>query len=273
MFSPPGAFGIADVRVATGDSQFTAPYGLSNTVMMWAVPYSRYMARYGATREHLATFIVNNRRNTNLNPEAVFYDKAIGRDDYLQSTMVADPLSMLDCDMAVDGCGAMIVTTAERARDLPGTPAYVTGCASIGVGYDNAPVLTLDSFMNSARILARTTWENSGLGPSDVDNLNLYDGFSYFPLLWLEAFGFCGEGEAFEFIQDGRTALGGTHPLNTSGGALGMGRLHGTPQLIEAVRQVQGRCGERQVEGCEVSLVQAGSPLHGSGALVLSKNA
>jgi acetyl-CoA acetyltransferase len=188
------------------------------------------------------------------------------------STMVSEPLSMLDCDMAVDGCGAVVVTTAERARDLPVTPAYVTGCASLGVGYHNAPVLTLENFTNSARILADAVWRNSGMGPSDIDQLNLYDGFSYFPLLWLEAFGFCGEGEAADFIQDGRVALGGTHPLNTSGGALGMGRLHGTPQLIEGVRQIQGRCGPRQLEHCEATLVQAGSALHGSGALVLSKN-
>jgi acetyl-CoA acetyltransferase len=105
-----------------------------------------------------------------------------------------------------------------------------------------------------------------------MENLNLYDGFSYFVPLQLEAFGFCGEGEAFDFLQDGETKIGGRFPLNTSGGALGMGRLHGTPQLIEAVRQLQGRCGERQVD-CSTSFVHTGSPQGGSGAVVLTNTA
>ncbi len=269
MHSPHGPFGIADVRRVSGNGEFLAPYGLSNTVMAFALPYSRYMAKYGATREHLATFIVRNRRNAAMNPDAVFFRSPISRQDYLDSPMVAEPLSVLDCDMAVDGCGAVVVTTAERAKDLPVTPVYVTGCVALGLSYDHAPVQTLEGFMHSAKRLASTLWDNAGVGPADIDHLNLYDGFSYFPLLWLEAFGFCPEGEAFEFIQDATTEPGGRLPLNTSGGALGMGRLHGSPQLVEAVRQLQGRCGERQVQ-CSMSLVQAGSPLHGCGALVLS---
>jgi acetyl-CoA acetyltransferase len=271
MHSPAGRFGISNVQVATGDSQFTAPYGFGNTVMTFAFPYSRYLAKYGATREHLATYIVRNRRNASLNPEAVFRESPITHEDYLASPMVAEPLSVLDCDMAVDGCGAVVVTTAERARALPCIPAYVTGCTSLGVGYRHAPALILEDFMDSARTVARTLWQSSGVGPDSINQMNLYDGFSYFILLWLEAFGFCGEGEAFEFIQDEATDLGGRCPLNTSGGALGMGRLHGTPQLIEGVRQIQGRCGPRQVKDCSVTLVHAGSPLHGCGALVLSR--
>ena len=272
MHSPKGQFGISNTRVAVDDNQFVAPYGFGNIVMMWALIYSRYMAKYGHTREKHATFIVNNRKNAALNPEAVFFDKPIGRDDYLTNTMVSDPLSYLDCDMPVDGCGAVVVTSAERARDLPVTPVYVTGCSALGIPYQHSPVFSLDNFLESGRQLTRTTWENAGMGPEDIDSLNLYDGFSFMPLLWLEMFGFCGEGEAGDFIQEGRIEIGGSHPLNTSGGALGMGRLHGTPQLIEAVRQIQGRCGPRQIANCETALVHAGSSLHASGACVLSKN-
>jgi len=273
MHAPKGQFGIANVRMATDENQFVAPYGFGNIVMMWAQIYSRYMAKYGHTREKHATFIVNNRKNAALNPEAVFFDKPIGRDDYLTNAMVSDPLSYLDCDMPVDGCGAVVVTSAERARDLPVTPVYVTGCSSLGVPYHNVPVFSLENFVESGKRYTETTWRNAGMGPEDIDSLNLYDGFSFMPLLWLEMFGFCGEGEAGDFIQDGRIEIGGSHPLNTSGGALGMGRLHGTPQLIEAVRQIQGRCGPRQIpREVNTALVGAGSSLHGCGACVLSKH-
>jgi acetyl-CoA acetyltransferase len=268
---PQGEYGYRDIPAA-GTDQFTRPYGLSHTVMNFALPYSRYMGRYGATREHMATFAVNNRANAALNPEGAFHGKAIGRDDYLTSPMVTDPLCMLDCDMPVDGVGAVVVTTAERAQSLRHAPAYVTGRASLGLDYVHAPVMTLEGYQEAAARLARLLWASSGMSARDVDVAMVYDGFSYFVYLWLEAFGFCGEGEAFAFIQDGRIAVDGELPLNTSGGALGMGRLHGTPQLIEGVRQIQGRCGPRQARRAGTVLVQAGGPSTGNAAVVLSKN-
>lgn len=269
---PGREYGYRDVP-ASGMDQFIRPYGQAHTVMNFALPYSRYMGKYGATREHMATFIVNNRHNASLNPEGAFFGRAIGRDDYLGSEMVTDPLCMLDCDMPVDGVGAVLVTTAERARDLRNPPAYVSGVAAGGLDYMHAPTMTLEGYQDAAARTARTLWENSGLGPRDVDVAMVYDGFSYFVYLWLEAFGFCGEGEAFEFVQDGRIAIDGELPVNTSGGALGMGRLHGTPQLVEGVRQIQGRCGPRQVRDVETVLVQAGGPATGNAALILSKTA
>jgi len=269
---PSREYGFRD-SPASGLDQFLRPYGLSHTVMNFALPYSRYMGKYGATREHMATFIAGNRHNASLNPEGAFYGKPIGRDDYMTAAMVADPLCMLDCDMPVDGVGAVVITPAERARDLRNPPAYITGHAALGLDYVHAPVMTLDGYQDAAARTARNLWESSGLGPGDVDVAMLYDGFSYFIYLWLEAFGFCGEGEAYEFIQDGRIALDGELPLNTSGGALGMGRLHGTPQLIEGVRQIQGRCGPRQVRNVETVLVEAGGPATGNAAVILSKTA
>ncbi len=273
MHAPEGAFGRFTSNVAAGDSQFTAPYGLANAVATFAMPYSRYMALYGMTREHMATFIVNNRNMTNLNPDAVFYTKSITRDDYLADRIVADPMSVLDCDMPVDGAGAMVLTRADLAKDLRQKPAYVIGYSNAGNDYVGAPVMTLNGFRENAGHMADVLWENTGMSPSDVDMASLYDGFSYFPLLWLEALGFCKEGEAFEFIQDGRIELDGELPLNTGGGALGMGRLHGMPQLIEAVRQVQGACGLRQVKDANVSLAHVGSAIHGSGLILFGKEA
>ena len=270
MYSPPGAFGTYTARRSPGESQFTAPYGLANAIMMFSMPYSRYMAKYGAKREHLATFIVNNRKNGAMNPEGVFYKQPLTFQDYMECRMIADPMCIFDCDMAVDGCGAMVITTADRARHLKQKPAYVTGYSFSGMQLRPALVLVWEDFQERANHIARVLWENTGLSAKDIDQPNLYDGFSWFIYPWLEALGFCKEGEAFEFIQGGRIELGGELPMNTSGGALAMGRLHGSPQVIEAVRQLQGRCGPRQVKDAKVTLAHVGSPLHGSGAMVFS---
>lgn len=271
MHNPPGKFGTYRATIATGDSQFEAPYGFANNVMRFAFAYSQYMARYGATRDHMATYIVNCRKNASINPDAVHYRNPITREDYLNARMIADPLSILDCDMPVDGCGAVVVTTAERARDLRQPPVYALGAASGGFKYRHSLILELESYMESGRILAQALWKNAGLGPNDMDFVNLYDGFSLFIYIWLEAFGFCKDGEAYQFIQDGRIELGGELPLNPSGGAIGMGRLHGTPQLLEAVLQLQGRAGERQLKKADVTIVNSGSAITGTGAIVLAR--
>jgi acetyl-CoA acetyltransferase len=239
--------------------------------MQYAMPYSRYLAIFGARREHMASFIVGNRANAQLNPESVFRGAPLCESDYLEDRWFAEPLSYLDSDMAVDGAGAVIVTTAERARSLRRPPAYVLGYGSIGVDLATTPVVTLESLEAGARLLASSLWASSGLGPANVDQANLYDGFSFFVYLWLEALGFCGRGEAFEFVQEGRVGLRGQLPLNTNGGSLGMGRLHGPAQVVEAVRQVQGLAGERQVAGARVTLACTGSPLN-AGALLFTSD-
>ena len=219
----------------------------------------------------MAAFIVRNRANASLNPDSPFRKRPLTVEQYLDSPIVASPLRLLDCDMPVTGCGAVVLTTAERARDLPGPAALLTGGVSLGLRYGHSVVQRLEDFQESAALLARRLWASSGLGPGDIDTVDVYDGFSYFVYLWLEALGFCGEGEGFHYARGDETALGGRRPLNTNGGALAMGRLHGTPQIIEAVQQVRGRGGPRQVERAEVSLAQVGSALYGSGALVFTK--
>jgi acetyl-CoA acetyltransferase len=218
----------------------------------------------------MATYLVNCRKNASINPNAAHRGNPITREDYLNARMIADPLSILDCDMPVDGCGAVVVTTAERARDLQQRPVYAMGAASGGFKYRHSLIFDLEGYQESAALLARSIWKSSGLGPKDMDFVNLYDGFSLFIYIYLEAFGFCKEGEAYRFIQDGRIELGGELPLNPSGGAMGMGRLHGTPQLLEAVLQLQGRAGERQLRKAGVTLVNSGGPVTGNGAVVLS---
>ena len=270
MHNPRGAFGRVRQPQVAGVGQFTAPWGFGHNVIQFAMPYSRYLAKYGATRDDLAAFMVRNRANAAENPDAVFFGQPITTEDYLSARMIAEPLSLLDCDMPVDGVGALVLTTADRARDLRQQPVYVTGGAALGIAARRSLGLTLEDFMTSARRLARALWSNAEASVADISHAHLYDGFSYFPYLWLEAFGFCPEGEAHRFLQDETTARDGKLPLNTSGGALGMGRLHGTPQVIEAVLQIQGRAGPRQIARPEVALVQTGGAYHQCGALVLS---
>jgi acetyl-CoA acetyltransferase len=270
MYNPPGKFGIGNIQVARGNDEFTAPWGLSTYVMMNAMIYSAYLAQYGRARNDLTGFIVANRANASKNEDAVFYRKPIVANDYVNCDIVSEPLGLLDCDMPVDGCGAVLVTSADRAKALRNVPVYVVGSAVGGVRVRNGPRFYYDYFMENSRHLAKNLWRDAGLSASDMDQANIYDGFSYFVPASLEAFGFCGEGEGIDFANEAAPRTKGLVPINTSGGALGMGRLHGSPQLIEGVRQLQGRCGDRQVQGAEISFVQSGHPLAGSAALVLS---
>jgi acetyl-CoA acetyltransferase len=270
MHNPRGPFGRVSLSRVGGAAQFTAPWGFGHNVLRFAMPYSRYMALYGATREHMATFVVRNRANAAENPDAVFFGKRISRQEYMGARMIAEPLSVLDCDMPVDGAGALVLTTADRARDLKQRPVYVVGCTSLGLPPRRSLGLTLEDFMTAGRRLATAVWSSAGLSTGDISHAHLYDGFSYFPCLWLESFGFFPEGEAYLALQEDTTSRTGKLPLNTSGGALGMGRLHGTPQVIEAVLQIQGRAGSRQIPNPEVALVQTGGAVLHCGALVLS---
>ena len=194
------------------------------------------------------------------------------RDDYMNSRMIADPLCLFDCDIPVEGAAAIVLTTAERAKDLPNPPAYVAGYGQNTSNMPNLMVYPLLDYMETGGSIADRVWERSGMAPSDVDVALLYDGFSPSVYYWLESAGFCGKGEAHQFIQDGRIERTGQLPVNTHGGALSEGRLHSIGHLAEGVYQVTGRAGERQVPGCRTAYVTAGSPmLRGSGMLLTAE--
>jgi len=187
--------------------------------------------------------------------------------------MVSRPISVLDCDIPVQGAGAFIITTAERAKDLAKPAAHVHGIAE-GPPHERSLLTeqSLDEQIENGRAMSAALWTDSGLGPTDIDVADLYDGFSIMTPLWLEYLGFCREGEAFDFMQDGRIAQDGVLPVNPSGGNLGGGRLHGVNHLMDAMLQVTGRSGQRQVEGAELAVVAISPPLWASGLLVLGKN-
>ena len=269
LHNPRGRYGAWSGNKAAGDAQFMAPYGCTSIFQWHAMAWQRYMHRYGATREHLATFVTNSRRNANLNPRAYFYTTPMTRKDYFSARWIAEPVCLFDCDIPVEGCVAIILTTAKRAHDLRNPPAYIAG---YGQNTSRRRALfhySLDNYMESGHSLASKLWASSGLGPQDMSAAELYDGFSPSTLYWLEAAGFCPEGEAYAFIQDGRIALEGELPVNTFGGSLSEGRLHGMGHIAEAVMQVTDRANERQVPNAAAVCAIDGSPmLRGSGLVV-----
>jgi acetyl-CoA acetyltransferase len=262
-------------RQVEGDSAYSIPYGLSGAPMSFALTYMRYQKLYGARREHMAALALASRNGANLNPYAYFRDATLTYDDYMESRMIADPLCLYDCDIPVDGAAAIVLAQADRARDLRHAPAYFTGLgqsaylkglAPIGIG-ELGPSL-FEEARHTASTIGRSVWSTSGLKPSEVDAAMLYDGFAPDIYFWLEGLGFCEEGEAYEFIQDGRIEIGGELPVNTFGGNLSEGRLHGIGHWVEAALQIQGRAGQRQVPGAENVVVATGLLGHGSGAVL-----
>jgi acetyl-CoA acetyltransferase len=175
--------------------------------------------------------------------------------------MIAEPISVLDCDIPVTGVGAFVLTGAERARDLPHRPVYVAGYAQ---GHrrpaNGVNVWSLDDLFDGGREVARMLWDNTGLRPGDVDVPQVYDGFSPFVYFWLEALGYCGRGEAHRFVGDGGIRTGTGLPVLSGGGALGNGRMHGVPQMLECYLQLSRRAGERQLPRADVGLACQAAP-------------
>ncbi|MBU6268697.1 MAG: hypothetical protein KGN34_14215 [Sphingomonadales bacterium] len=246
---PPGSYVNYESKYAADQFQYFAPYGFSGPPAWAATVLRRYFEMYGYSRADMARYIVDNRANVQLNPNGYWRGKPLTTDDYLNARMIADPMSILDCDIPVDGCAALLLTSTDRARDLKQKPALLTGFSA---GTHSPPFsvpMTLEDIWTGCEQVAERLWAATGLGPHDFDNAHLYDGFSPFVFLWLEGLGIVPRGQGLAFLRDGHGALGGRLPINTGGGALGEGRLHGMTQLAESVLQVTGRAGARQVPG------------------------
>ncbi|HEX9775681.1 MAG TPA: hypothetical protein VGB83_08900 [Actinomycetota bacterium] len=260
---PPGF--AATPRVG-GDNQFRAPFGDTMTSQWLAMWARRHMHEHGTTEEHLGHVAVTFRAHAALNERAPLRDP-LTIEDYFSSPMITSPFRLLDCDFPVDGGGAVVITTLARARDLRRAPVvYRGGCVGTGArpDWDQWPDLTT----MAAKPVADELWRRTGLGPDDVDVAQLYDGFSWLALCWLEDLGFCAKGEGGPFFADGRARLGGALPVNTHGGSLSAGRLHAITHVVEAVEQLRGDGGERQVPGAEVAVVSAGGGTMAGAALL-----
>ena len=232
---------------ATNAAAYQAPYGMGDAPTGFAAAYMRYMKMYGARREHMAAYALSCRANANKNPYSMFYDQPMTFDDYMNCRMIADPLCLFDCDMPVDGAAAIVLTNAARAKDGPKPPAYITALGSGGFNWKNRPP---EEWQNdTARNLSRTLWASTDMTPKDIDGCELYDGFSPDIYWWLEEMNFCGRGEAFEYIQNGRIALGGELPINTFGGQVSEGRLHGIGHWYEGVSQIRHEADDKPGDG------------------------
>jgi acetyl-CoA acetyltransferase len=236
-------------------------FGLDTPAKIYAMWYQPYMETYGVTNEDLADYVVVARANAATNPRAWFYEKPITKEDHQNSRWIVEPvLRLLDCCQESDGGVALIVTSAERAKDLKNggvrvlaaTQSHVHGSHEMFNYY--RPDMTE---FQEVRTLSDQLWNQSGLGPRDIDVALLYENFSPIVHMALEAHGFCGKGEAKDFIRDGNIALTGSLPVNTHGGLLGEGYIHGVNNLLEAVRQIRGSAAN-QVKGAEVVLASAG---------------
>jgi len=248
-----------------------APFGLLTPASWVAMSARRYMAEYGATSADFGRVSVACREHAATNPAAWFYQRPITLEEHQSSRWIVEPLRLLDCCQESDGAVAVVVVSAERARDLRQRPALVAGAAQgasreqqMMTGFYASEISGLPEMGHVARQLYRS----AGIGPDDVQTAVIYDHFTPFVLTQLEEFGFCKRGEAKDFVRDGRIELGGRLPINTHGGQLGEAYIHGMNGIAEAVRQIRGTA-VNQVPRVENVVVTAGTGVPTSG-LVLS---
>jgi acetyl-CoA acetyltransferase len=253
------------------DASWSYPMGLGTPAANVAMVARRYMHVFGATSEDFGRVAVADRRHAANNPNAFFYGKPITLADHQNSRWIAEPLHLLDCCQESDGGVAIVVTSAERARDLPQRPVIVRGAAQ-GSGADQ---YVMTSYYRDAMtglpemgLVGEQLWTQAGIAPEDVQVAILYDHFTPFVLIQLEELGFCDRGEARYFIADGAIEIGGRLPINTHGGQLGEAYIHGMNGIAEGVRQLRGTS-VNQVDDVEHVLVTAGTGVPTSG-LVLS---
>lgn len=251
---------------AAGVSAFTLPYGLGVFMQYFAPWYQRRRQLDGVTDEQMGAYVVAMRENASRNPHAAL-GTPITMQDYLDSRFVAEPLRLFDCDMPVDVCGAVVVTTAERAKDLRRPPVYVSSVTT-GTGPKPDMVFWHDYDEMGFRWAAKHLWRNAGLGPEDMDFAMLYDGFSPLVLYGLQDFGFVPKGEAGAFLGAGEHLPGGALPLNPHGGNNSEGRSWAIGHVCEATLQLQGRAGPRQLPDVHATMINGGA-ITLAGAIVL----
>ena len=251
--------------------QFEMPYGVTSPPTMFTIPVLRYMKTYGVTEEDLAMVSVIQREWAALNPRASFKDP-ITVDDVLNSPMIAWPFRMLMCCLVTDGGGALIVTSADRAKDFPNKPVYVLGT---GESVETPMVSQMEDFNSSKafRVSGKKAFEEAGIKHSDVDHLMIYDAFAHLPLYGLEDLGFVKPGEAKDFVRERNTAIGGKLPMNTNGGGLSYmhSGMYGMYALMESVRQMRGTAAA-QVDGAKISVCQGVGGMFAAAGTVIFGN-
>jgi acetyl-CoA acetyltransferase/uncharacterized OB-fold protein len=257
--SPPGGGGRT--------TSWMMPFGGVSAAHTLAQNAQRHFHRYGTTRETLGWIALNQRKNAALNPTAIYRD-AMTMDDYLGARTITTPFGLYDCDVPCDGAVAVIVSARDAAADLAKPPVYVE---AVGTQIIERMEWDQSTLTHEPQVLGQSAhlWSRTSLRAKDVDVAELYDGFTFNCLSWIEALGFCGIGESKDFLDRGKNiALDGEIPLNTHGGQLSHGRTHGLGLMHEAITQLRGEAGDRQVSDARVAVVSSGG-LTPSGVLLL----
>jgi acetyl-CoA acetyltransferase len=256
--SMPGG-GAGGTFKASGFTEWNLPFSAPSATIWIAMFAQAHFAKYGTTREQMAWIALNARKNAALNPKAIYTDP-MSFDDYMNVRMISSPFCLYDCDVPCDGTTAVIVSRRDRAKDMRNAPLRVE---AVGTRIDGRP--SWDQFDDLSQMANRAAgqqlWERTELTPADVQMAQLYDGFSWITMSWLEALGLCGLGESGSFIDGGENIArdGGKLPLNTHGGQLSAGRLHGYGFLHEGATQMWGQAGDRQIPTPpEVGIIAAG---------------
>jgi acetyl-CoA acetyltransferase len=249
-------------------AQFEMPYGVGGPPSVYSMAAMRHMHQYGTTHEQLAEIAVATRKWAQLNPKAFMRDP-ITIDDVLSSRWIAYPFHLLDCCLVTDAGGACVIVGADRARDMKKRPVWVLGSgeATTHASMVNNPDLT----QTPARYSGKRAFEMAGVRHEDIDVVEVYDSFTYTVLVTLEELGFCEKGEGGAFVSNQRTAPGGDFPMNTNGGGLSYTHpgMYGMFLIIEAVRQLRGECGERQVPDAKLALINGtGGSLSSTGTII-----
>jgi acetyl-CoA acetyltransferase len=274
-------FGMADYKTGATRSggagtydEFFFPYGLMTPGQIFALMAQRHMTRYGTSAKELAHIALACRARANANPAAQMHDRPLTMEDYLQARTISTPLRLFDFCLETDGACAVIVTSTERARDLQQPPVLIRAVAQ-GTIPNPQPSIQFPVLMREdittlpAKAVAQRLFSRAGIGPSEVDVAQLYDCFTITVLLQLEDFGFCAKGEGGAFAASGALDLDGSLPINTGGGHLSEGYIHGMNHIVEGVRQMRGTS-TSQVAGAETCLVTS-TPLPPGSALMLRK--
>jgi len=257
-------------------TNFNAPFGLFGPPQMLALALQRYDHQWGLDPEAMYEVAQTCNDNAQRNPRAVMRGRVLNRESYFASRMIADPLRLFDCCQESDGACAVIVTTLERARDLPGKPVLIAAASQYAeagwtTGYMGSHNVPIGDYGTGGQVaLARHLYQRAGIGPEDIDVIEFYDHFTGMVVIALEDFGFCARGAGSAHVRAGHIRAGGSTPLNTAGGCLAEAYVHGLNQVVEGVRQVRGTS-TAQVPEVGHALVTGGSGNFPTSALILRR--
>ncbi len=255
-----------------GAEDYEEPFGMLGAPAMHATVALRHMHEFGTTSEQLAAVAVAMRKHASMNPAATMREP-ITVQDVLDSRMIVSPFHLLDCCLVSDGAGAVVVTTAERARDLPRLPVYIWG---FGEGHTAGPLQAPTLTTLGGKVASATAYAMAGLGPADMDFAEIYDCFTPIVIVTLEDYGFCAKGEGGPWVENGRIEVGGELPVNTHGGLLSQAHVEGMLHITEAVKQLRGGSvePERQVKDARFGIVSGhGASLSAHATLILGREA